>query len=227
MDDAVQLSADTINTLRAIIHETQTIVNGATVKMRLVQDAYINGTKIPNGNFIYGTASLNNERLKVETNSIRFGNSLYPVKLKAFDLDGLEGICIPGAIANELVKQSSDNALQNIGMMSLDPTLTEQVASAGITAAKPFSVKSKTGKSHCESWLPGTTKKIKYVKKIYETVYHIDLHNSNCNLFDCPTKYSGVEHYNSENYKYYFPGNDNTYGYRNCRYTCTESGTGN
>ena len=43
--------------------------------------------------------------------------------------------------------------------------------------------------------------KIKYVKKIYETVYHIDLHNSNCNLFDCPTKYSGVEHYNSENYK--------------------------
>ena len=28
-------------------------------------------------------------------------------------------------------------------MMSLDPTLTEQVASAGITAAKPFSVKVK------------------------------------------------------------------------------------
>ncbi|MFN8271932.1 MAG: conjugative transposon protein TraM [Chitinophagaceae bacterium] len=160
LDDAVQLSADTINTLRAIIHETQTIVNGATVKMRLVQDAYINGTKIPNGNFIYGTASLNNERLKVETNSIRFGNSLYPVKLKAFDLDGLEGICIPGAIANELVKQSSDNALQNIGMMSLDPTLTEQVASAGITAAKTI-----------------FSKKVKLVKVTVKAGYQVLLKN--------------------------------------------------
>ena len=62
------------------------------------------------------------------------------------------------AIANELVKQSSDNTLQNIGMIILF-TLTEQVASAGITAAKPFSVKSKTGKSHCESWF-GTAQKL-------------------------------------------------------------------
>jgi len=160
LDGDVQLSADTINALRAVIHQTQTLVNGATVKMRLVQDAYINSTKIPNGNFIYGTASLNNERLKVEINSIRFGNSLYPVKLSAFDLDGLEGIYIPGAIGSELVKQSSDNALQNIGMMSLDPTLAEQAASAGINAAKTI-----------------FSKKVKLVKVTVKAGYQVLLKN--------------------------------------------------
>jgi conjugative transposon TraM protein len=79
-------SADTGNALHAVIHETQTLVNGAVIKLRLVQDAYINGTKIPAGNFIYGTVSLNNERLQVEISSIRFDNSLYPVKLRAYDL---------------------------------------------------------------------------------------------------------------------------------------------
>ncbi|HNP25092.1 MAG TPA: conjugative transposon protein TraM [Panacibacter sp.] len=160
LDAGVELSADTINTLRAIIHETQTIVNGGTVKMRLVQDAYINSIKIPNGNFIYGTASLNNERLKVEINSIRFGNSLYPVKLKAFDLDGLEGIYIPDAIGSELAKQSSDNALQNISMMSVDPTLTEQAASAGINAAKTI-----------------FSKKVKLVKVTLKAGYQVLLKN--------------------------------------------------
>ena len=160
LDNDVQITADTINTLRAIVHETQTLVNGATVKLRLVQDAYIEGIKIPNGNFIYGTASLNNERLKVEINSIRSGNSLYPVKLKAFDLDGVEGIYIPGAIGSELVKQSSDNALQNISMMSLDPTLTEQAASAGISAAKTI-----------------FSKKVKLVKVTVKAGYQVLLKN--------------------------------------------------
>lgn len=160
LEETIQLSSDTINTIRAVIHETQTLVNGATVKLRLVQDAFINNIKIPNGNFIYGTVSLNNERLKVEINSIRYGNSLYPVKLKAFDLDGLEGIYIPGAIGSELVKQSSDNALQNIGMMSLDPTLTEQAASAGITAAKTI-----------------LTKKVKLVKVNVKAGYQLLLKN--------------------------------------------------
>jgi conjugative transposon TraM protein len=160
IDEENNFLPDTGNALRAVVHETQTLVNGATVKLRLAQDAYINGIRIPNGNFIYGTVSLNKERLKVEINSIRFGNSLYPVKLKVFDLDGLEGIYIPGTIGSELVKQSSDNALQHIGMMSLDPTLTEQAASAGINAAKTI-----------------FSKKVKQVKVTVKAGYQLLLKN--------------------------------------------------
>src|SRR5690606_38326007 len=44
------------NTIEAVIHETQTLVNGAVVRMRLLNDIFINGFSIPKGNFIYGNA---------------------------------------------------------------------------------------------------------------------------------------------------------------------------
>src|SRR6266542_2378858 len=124
------------NAVAAVVHETQTLVNGSTVKLRLLQDITVNKTIIPNGSFVYGTASLKNERLEIEINSILYGNSLFPVKLETYDLDGVEGLFIPGSIDRNVAKQSADNAVQNIGISSLNPTITEQAAAAGIDAAK-------------------------------------------------------------------------------------------
>lgn len=126
----------TQNAIEAVIHETQTFVNGAVVKMRLLNDVYINGQLIAANNFVYGIASLNNERLEVNINSIRNGHSLYPVKLEVYDLDGLPGIYIPGSISTDAVKQSSNNALQSVALNSLDPSLGAQAATAGIETAK-------------------------------------------------------------------------------------------
>lgn len=41
------------NAIEVIIHETQTIVNGSTVKFRLMNDIFINGIKIPKDNFLF------------------------------------------------------------------------------------------------------------------------------------------------------------------------------
>jgi len=120
------------NTIEAVIHETQELVNGSTVKLRLVNDVFINGVLIPKDNFLYGTASLDGERLKVEINSLRYQNSLFPVALSVFDLDGLSGIHIPGAISRDAAKQSGDRAIQSIGMTSFDQSVGAQAASAGI-----------------------------------------------------------------------------------------------
>lgn len=45
---------------------------------------------------VSGLVSLENERLQVEISSIRYNNSLFPVKLEVYDMDGLAGIYIPG-----------------------------------------------------------------------------------------------------------------------------------
>lgn len=124
------------NTIEAVVHETQTVVNGSTVKLRLLNDIYINGILIPKDIFLFGIASLNGERLSIKINSIRFKNSLFPVALSVYDMDGMHGIYIPGAITRDVAKQSSDRAIQNIGFSSLDPSLGAQAASAGIEAAK-------------------------------------------------------------------------------------------
>lgn len=128
--------SDLQNAVEAVIHETQTVVNGSTVKLRLLSDIYINGTLIPKDNFLFGTASLNGERLSIKINSVRFQNSLFPVELSVFDLDGMDGIYIPGAITRDVAKQSSDRAFQGFEMTTLDPSLGAQAASAGIEAAR-------------------------------------------------------------------------------------------
>lgn len=127
---------DSQNAIQAVIHETQTIVDGSTVKLRLVNDVFINGVRIPKDNFLFGIASLRGERLSIKINSVRFGNSLFPVELSVYDMDGLDGIYIPGAITRDVAKQSADRSMQTIGLTSLDPSWGAQAASAGIEAAK-------------------------------------------------------------------------------------------
>lgn len=124
------------NAIEAVIHETQTLVNGSTVKLRLLNDVVINGVNIPKDNFIFGTAQLTGERLGIRVNSIRYNQSLFPVDLSVYDIDGLSGIYIPGAITRDAAKESADRSIQTIGMTSLDPSWGAQAATAGIQAAR-------------------------------------------------------------------------------------------
>jgi conjugative transposon TraM protein len=130
------LADGTQNSIQAVIHETQTLVAGSTVKLRLVNDVYINGVLIPKENFLFGEATLNGERLGIKIKSIRYQNSLFPVQLSVYDMDGMDGIYIPGAITRDVAKQSADRTMQGIGLTTLDPSLGAQAASAGIEAAR-------------------------------------------------------------------------------------------
>lgn len=131
-----QTEAKTSNAIEAVVNENQALMNGSVIKLRLLDDAYIKDVKIPAGNFVFGIVSLNGERLEVEINSIRSKNSVYPVKMEVYDMDGLSGIYIPGAISRDVVKQSADNSLQAMQLTSLDPSLAAQATAAGIGTIK-------------------------------------------------------------------------------------------
>lgn len=122
--------------MTAVIHDTQELVSGATVKLRLTEEVWIDQIRIPKDQLIYGICSIQDERLTITINSIRTGNTVLPVKLLVYDLDGLEGIYVPGAITRDAAKQASENALQNMQLMTLDPSLAAQATSAGIEATK-------------------------------------------------------------------------------------------
>lgn len=122
--------------IEAIVHSTQMLVNGAVIQLRLATDIFINGILIPKGNPVNGTASLNNERLEVEINSMRYKNTLFPVKLELYDMDGLPGIYVPGSISRDVAKNSADNSLQLMELTTLDPSLKAQAAAAGINTVK-------------------------------------------------------------------------------------------
>jgi conjugative transposon TraM protein len=129
-------SAKNQNAIEASVYETKTIVSGSIVKLRLLNDVYINSTFIPKDLFIFGRAFLDKERLKITVGSIRYANNIFPVSLDIYDLDGMEGIYIPGSINRDVSKQSADQAFGSVGLTALDPSIGAQAASAGIQAAK-------------------------------------------------------------------------------------------
>lgn len=134
--DNTASSGTVSNAVAAVISETQTITTGSIVKLRLASDIYINGQLIPKGSFVHGVASLNGERLAIRINSIRYNDNLYTTELAVFDMDGLDGIYIPGAISREVAKESADRGLQNLGFQNVDPSLEMQAAAVGVEAAK-------------------------------------------------------------------------------------------
>ncbi len=150
------------NAIEAVVHENQTLVNGAVIKFRLLRDIFINGSLIPRGNFVFGFVSLHEERLEVEVSSIRYQQSLFPVKLEVFDMDGLAGIYIPGAITRDVAKQSTDNSLQLMELTSADPSLKAQAAAAGVSTAKSL-----------------LSKKVKLVKVMVKAGYKVLLKDKN------------------------------------------------
>lgn len=122
--------------IEAEVLTSQTITNGSVVRLRLLTSVYINGKLVPKGTYANGLASLNNERLEVEISSIRTGNSIMLVKLTGYDMDGLQGLYVPGAISRDVAKQSADNSLQLLELSSMDPSMKAQLASAGISSVK-------------------------------------------------------------------------------------------
>jgi conjugative transposon TraM protein len=124
------------NTLLGIIPEKQILTTGATVKIRLLADILVSKTLVPRGQFIYGTASLNNERLKINISSIACNKLILPVSLSVYDLDGMEGIYVPGSIDRDASKQSASDAVNTLGLASPDASFGAQAASVGIEAAK-------------------------------------------------------------------------------------------
>ncbi|MEO7488871.1 MAG: conjugative transposon protein TraM [Ferruginibacter sp.] len=156
------VNAEDNNAVEAVVHANQTLVNGAIVKLRLSTDIYISGKLIPKGNFVYGSTSLNDERLQVEINSVRYGTSIFPVKMEVYDLDGLPGIHIPGAITRDVAKQSADNSLQLMELSSVDPSFKAQAAAAGIGAVKNM-----------------LSRKVKQVKVVLKEGYKVLLKSKN------------------------------------------------
>ena len=137
-------SDDNIFAVPAVIHGEQTLTAGATVKMRLIRDIYVNGMRIPSGSFVFGTCGIQGERLEIAVDGIRHGEIIFPISLTVYDMDAISGIRIPGAITRESFKEGTASAIQGTQFMGFNPSIEAQAANAGIEAAKGlFSKKAK------------------------------------------------------------------------------------
>lgn len=121
----------------AVIDGTQKIMQGTVVCLKLTDTVTLGGQLFTKGQHIYGSGSLSNQRYSINIKSIHVGYNFYPVDLTVFDqTDGLEGISVPEAITNDALRDGANSGVQNLDLMSFDPSVTAQLTTAGINTAK-------------------------------------------------------------------------------------------
>lgn len=93
------------NTISACVHNNQTVMDGQTVRFRLLEPMSVSGREIPRNALVVGTAKLQGERLSIIISSLGYRGSIIPVELSVYDTDGQAGIFIPGSMERSAAKE--------------------------------------------------------------------------------------------------------------------------
>ena len=103
------------NTIAACVHGNQTVTDGQSVRLRLLEATNVGGVLIPRNTLVVGAARVQGERLGVEITSLEYCGSIIPIELSVFDSDGQEGIFIPNSLEVSAVKEIAANMGSSLG----------------------------------------------------------------------------------------------------------------
>ena len=110
-----QPSSNQRNTLPVVVDHTTALREGDYVALRLLESARIGELRIPRQSLLIAQAKLGGNRLQLLVKSMEIGGRIIPVKLSAYDLDGQEGIYIPGAEQVSALKEVGANIGGSVG----------------------------------------------------------------------------------------------------------------
>lgn len=111
------------------------VVQGSTIRLRLLDSVVLKNVVIPKGHFVFGLCRLVNQRLLLDIKSIRLGELIIPVELTMYGMDGMPGLSAPDAVFGDVASGGAVDAVGGISVYGMDG-VAGQVAGAGIDAAK-------------------------------------------------------------------------------------------
>lgn len=103
------------NTIRACIHDNQTVTDGQAVRLRLLEPMRAGETVIPQNALVTGMGKIQGERLGISITSLEYRGMIIPVELTVVDGDGQEGIFIPGSMEIDAIREIAANLGGNLG----------------------------------------------------------------------------------------------------------------
>jgi len=95
------------NTLKVVVDRTTVLKEGDNVVLRLLESAKVEGLHIPRQSRLIAVAKIEGNRMHLLIKSIEVDGHIIAVKLSAYDIDGQEGVYIPGS--------EDINALKEVG----------------------------------------------------------------------------------------------------------------
>lgn len=117
------------NTISVSVYKDQTISDGQTVSLRLLEPMQISSGEIPRNTTISGLAKVKGERLIITVESVGYSERVIPVKLIAYDMDGQQGIYIPNSLERNAIKEIASNMGTSVGTsLSITSDAGQQIA---------------------------------------------------------------------------------------------------
>ena len=103
------------NTIKACIHGDQSVMNGQSVFIRLLEPIVVDDAIIPVHTILTANVNLQGERLELQIASIEHDGAIYPVKMSIYDTDGTKGIYVPASMELDAVKEIIANMGNTMG----------------------------------------------------------------------------------------------------------------
>lgn len=117
------------NTIRACVHNDQTLTDGQTVKLRLLEPLQAGNVIVPKNSLVSGSAKVQGERLDILVSSLEYAGNIIPVELAVYDSDGQKGISVPSSLEQEAAKEAIANIGAGLGTsISFAQSAGQQVA---------------------------------------------------------------------------------------------------
>ena len=117
------------NSIRACVHEAQTIVGESGVRLRLLEPAQTPSRTIPQGTVLTAIGKYQGGRLQLKVTSIELEGNIIPVDITIYDLDGQQGLYVPYSPEMNALTEMAGNMSQTSGTsIMLTQNAGQQVA---------------------------------------------------------------------------------------------------
>ncbi|WP_290451874.1 conjugative transposon protein TraM [uncultured Muribaculum sp.] len=152
------------NTIAAVVAGNQSVTDGQTVRLRIVEPMWIGSRLVPRNTAVVGTARLQGERLEIAVSSVECDGSVYEVELTVYDTDGQEGINIPNSMESDALHEIGANMGSTMG------------SSINISTDAGAQIASDVGRGLINGVSQYLTKKMRTVKVHLKSGYRVMLH---------------------------------------------------
>lgn len=108
-------SSEQKNTVSACVHSDQTVMDGESVRLRILEPMLAGKTLVRENTILSGITKIQGERLQITVHSLEYDGNIFPVEMFVYDTDGQEGIFIPDTKEINAAKEIAANMGTNAG----------------------------------------------------------------------------------------------------------------
>ena len=121
------------NSIKACVHETQTVIGETGVRLRLLESAQTPNRTIPKGTIVTANAKFQTGRLQLKITSIELEGNIIPVDIAIYDLDGQQGLYVPYSSEMNALTEMAGNMSQTGGTSVMLTQSAGQQAAADLS----------------------------------------------------------------------------------------------